>query len=70
MLDIFESIINGFISVLAKEFFSRFVNYIIENKEKIMVAVVNKEARDYCEFSVNHPNTPFTYNGKEFVPHS
>ena len=70
MLDILESIINGFISVLAKEFFSRFVNSIIENKEKIMAAVVIKKTRDYCELSVNHANTPFTYNGNEFVPHS
>ena len=70
MLDIFESIINGFIRVLAKEFFLRIVNYIIENKEKILAAVLNKKARDYCELSVNHPNTPFTYNVKEFVAHS
>ena len=70
MLDIFDNISNGFISALAKKFFSRLVNYIIENKEKIMAAILNKETRNYYELSNNHPNTPFTYNGKEFVAHS
>jgi hypothetical protein len=70
MFDIFASISNGLMNAITKEFFSRRIHYIIENKKKIIAVVLNKkEPRDYYELSVNHPNTPFTYNGNEFVPH-
>jgi hypothetical protein len=72
MIDIFDSICNGFIAALAKEFFSRVIDYIIENKEKIIAAVFffwNKRIRGDFELSVNHPNTPFTYTGKGFGAH-
>ena len=69
MVDIFDSISNGFIAALVKEFFSRVIDYIIENKEKIIVAVtLNKKTRDF-ELRFNHPNTPFTYTGNGFGPH-
>ena len=73
-MDISDSINNGFISALAKEFFSRFIDYIIENKEKIFSTfnkIINKifrKTRDY-DLSNNHPNTPFTFNGEQFVAH-
>jgi hypothetical protein len=66
-MDIFDSIGNGFISALAREVFSRLFNYIIQNKEKIIF--VFKKTRDY-DLNNNHPTTPFTYNGKEFVAHT
>lgn len=68
-MDTSDSISNG-LSVLAKEFFSRTFNYIIENKEKIFSAfnkIFNK-TRDY-DLSNNYPNTPFTFNGQQFVSH-
>lgn len=69
-MDIFDSISNGFISALAKEFFSRICTYIIENKEKIFSELkkIFKKTRDY-NLNSNHPNTPFTFNGKQFVVH-
>jgi hypothetical protein len=70
-MDIFDSIGNGFISGLAREVFSRLFNYTIQNKEKIIFVFkkIFKKTRDY-DLSNNHPNTPFTYNGKEFVTHT
>ena len=70
-MDIFDSIGNGFISAFAREVFSRLFNYIIQNKEKIILVFkkIFKKTRDY-DLSNNHPNTPFTYNGKEFVTHT
>lgn len=67
-MDIFNSISHGFITALAKEFFSRLVAFLIENNEKIIV-VFKKKTRDY-DLSNNHPNTAFTWNGKEIVAHS
>lgn len=45
-MDIFNSISHGFITALAKEFFSRLVDFLIENNEKI-IAVFKKKTRDY-----------------------
>jgi hypothetical protein len=68
-MDLSDSIGNGIISALAREFFSRLFNYIIENKEKIILMF--KEIfniRDH-DLSNNYPNTPFTFSGKQFVAH-
>jgi hypothetical protein len=77
-MDISDSISNGFLNALAKEFFSRIFNYSIENKEKIFSTfnkIINKifrkifrKIRDY-DLSNNHPNTPFTFNGERFLAH-
>jgi hypothetical protein len=56
MFDIFDSISNGLMNAITKEFFSRLKHYIIENKEKIIAVVLyKKEPRDYYELSVNYP---------------
>ena len=71
-MDISDSISNGFLSALAKEFFSRIFNNSIENKEKIISTfnkIINKifkKIRDY-DLSNNHPNTPFTFNGEQLL---
>jgi len=68
-MDLFNSISNGFISALAREFFSRLFNFVIENKEKI-ISVFKKilDIRDY--YTSNYQtNTSFAFNGKQFVVH-
>jgi hypothetical protein len=53
----------------------RTINYIIENKERIkkLILWLNKKIFGdnnsvYME-NGNHPNTPFTFNGNQFVAH-
>ena len=66
-MDLFDAISNGFISALAKEGFSRLINYLIENKEKIIFVFM--KTRNY-RLSNNHPNTPFTFDeNHNFVEH-
>jgi hypothetical protein len=47
-------------------------NYLIENQETIkkLILWLNKKIfRDNIEY-MNHPNTPVTFNGNQFVAHS
>lgn len=75
-MDIFDSINNGIISALVKEFISLLFNYLVEHKkkEKIFFAIRKiLRIRDYNKESNSsnnhHPNTPFTFNGQQFVAH-
>ena len=44
--------------------------YIINRKWEFKSAFLKRRrSSDDNTWSVNHPNTPFTFNGTEFVPH-
>ena len=63
-----SELLENFIIVL------RTINDIIENKERIqkLILWLNKKIfgkNGDSMTSINHPNTPFTYNGKGFGAH-
>jgi hypothetical protein len=49
MFDIFDSISNGLMNAITKEFFSRLIHYIIENEKIIAAVLIKREPRDYYE---------------------
>ena len=74
-----ENIIIGiFVSLVAAVILRTIEYFFNKNKERIKNFISRlwwkKNSGDNNnsngDMSVNHPNTPFTYNGKEFVTHT
>ena len=67
-----DTLTNIYDSLVATVILRTIESFLIRNKERIkelfldISSIWQKKSLDY----INHPNTPFTYNGKGFVEHS
>ena len=59
------------ISIIITVLLNTLINKIVLPRIRYLLIIILKKMRSNLNnSSVNHPNTPFTYNGKIFVAHS
>jgi hypothetical protein len=63
-----EIILLGLLVNLVAEVILQTIDYFIQKKDKFNLSL-KKNKKSNIELSVNHPNTPFTFNGNQFVAH-